>query len=445
MGLGKKFRTIGSIGNGLTGPLAFGRQLGGGEYGFGGQANLWLYRGALRIPGIYRATMLRCNLLSQTCWDAWTTHGQDQPIMLDPRPPLLEQPTPGDTRVTTLRSSMVDFLHDGNALFVIATRNTQGVPQSVWPVPAAFVGVRRITPANSGGTMLPVGAVEYQVGGQTFDSSDVIHVKGLCAPGALRGAGVLEAHLTGAIETAHEQQHQAQKMSRHGVPPGILKFSGDSPAANDPKKMRAAGQQWMDARDNGGVALMNSAVDFTPLAWKPDDMQMIEARQFSLLEQALIMGVPPKFVGASGGDPLNYSTSETEGRDLLRFTLSSDFEAFEQAFSLALPRGTTVKFDRTSFEQPDMLTRYQAYTTSIQAGWRQPSDVRREEHMPPVKGIDDVPTAAVQKKLNTELPADEPGLKQVTIPDTSQPVPVQATATKLPIPALPAAPKPGKG
>jgi HK97 family phage portal protein len=397
MGLGKNHRAIGEVSPGILGSISMSdrRVPSLSEWGVdsGGLANLWLYRGALRIPGVLRATMLRANLVSQTEWDAWTTHGVDQPVKADPRPPLLERPFPGDTRVTTLRSAMLDYIHDGNAVFIVSARNSFGIPISGLPVPASQVGVRRITPANVGTTFLPLGSVEYNVGGQTFDSSDVIHVKGLCAPGALRGAGVLELALSGTFATAREQEAQAQRMSRHGVPSGILKVSSDSAEGNDPVKMAEFAQAWVQARDINGVAAMNSAVDFQPLAWNPNDMQMIEARQFTLLEIALIMGVPPKFVGASGGDPLNYSTSETEGKDLLRFTVSSDFEAFEQAFSAALQRGTTVRFDRTAFEQPGLLERFQAYAISVgNVPWAKPSEIRQEEGQAPMPGIDAKPT-----------------------------------------------------
>lgn len=442
MGLGRKqFREIGPIGSGLVGPMQLGYQI-GHQLGMGGgsDANLWIYRGALRIPGVWRATNLVANLLAQSPWTAFTSHGQDTPVEITPQLPLLYQPSPPDTRLSTLRASMIDRIHDGNALFIIAARDSQGRPSAVWPVPVSFVGIRRITPANMSTTMLPIGAIEYQVGTQTFSSTDVIHVKGPCAPGALRGAGVLELFLGGTFETAHEQEHEAQKMSRHGVPAGILKFGNDSATANDPKKLRQAGLDWLSARDHNGVAVMNSAVDFTPLAWNPNDMQMIEARQFTLLQIANIMGVPPKFVGAATGDGLTYATSETGGKELLRDTMGVYFEEYDQAFSLALPRGTEVKFNRDAFTKADMLQRYQAYQIGINAGFLRPdADVRTEEHLSPDPKLDEDPTALVQKNLNKALPITDEGLKQVLGNGTGftpSPAPVQAVAQRLPIPAL---------
>lgn len=431
-----------------------------GQYG-GNQANLWVYRGALMIPAVWRATNLLASLLAQVPWDAYTTHGQDFPTKLDPRPPLLEQPAPPDTQYSTFRSGMFDYIHDGNAIFIVAARNPQGTPTAVWPVPASWVGVRRITPMNVGNSMLPVGAIEYQVGSNQFAAEDIIHVKGPCAPGALRGAGVLEMFLLNTIQTAHEQEREALKMSRHGVPAGILKFlngqvpdtkTKDGKSATMRTRMQDAADQWLSARDHNGVAVMNDQVDFQPLAWNPNDMQMIQARQFTLLQLANIMGIPPKFVGAASGDSLTYATSETGGKELLRDTMGGHFVQWEQTLSLAFPRGTNVKADLDQFLRSDMLQRYQAYTLAIDAGWLKPSaDVRRMENLPPDPKLDENPTASAAKGQNKALSITDLGLKQVTETDVNgnlvqpgahpaaNPAPVQAQATVLPHPALPAA------
>ncbi|HEY3691262.1 MAG TPA: phage portal protein [Pseudonocardiaceae bacterium] len=453
MGLGRRqYRAIGPIGGGNVGPLTIGGQLEGrfnggfgGQYG-GSQANMWTYRGAMRIPAVWKATLLVAELLAQVQWDTYTEHGRDDPELISPRPMLLEQPAPPDTQFTTFRSGMMDYIHDGNAILIKAARNPQGTPTAVWPVPASWVGVRRIVPANALSTMLPIGSIEYLVGSRTFGSDDVIHIKGPCAPGALRGAGVLEMFLDTTFETAHEQEREAQKMARHGVPAGILRFLNDNisdkPDRNGKKpmtmqdRMRNAADQWLAARDHSGVAVMNSAVDFKPLAWNPDQMQMIEARQFTLLQLANIMRVPPKFVGASTSDGLTYATSETGGKELLRDTMGGYFTQWEQTLSLVFPRGTKVKANLDEFLKSDQLQRYQANLVARQTGWKLNSEIRVEEHMPPIEGIDDAPTALVQKKLNTELPITDEGYKQILGQDPG--TPVQAQAQRLAPPQLPA-------
>jgi HK97 family phage portal protein len=433
MGLGKAFTRSAENGMPHAGPpyptYGYGRfgelgnllgSTGGKPWEVSGATGLQHYRGAMRIPAGWRAAIFLAELLAGVPLDAYTTHGKDQATLIDPRPALLEQPSPPDTRFTTLSSAMLDKVWHGNAVFIIATRDSYGTPTSVWPVSADGVGVRRITPENMQTTLLPVGAVEYQIGARKYDSSEIIHVKGPCAPGALRGFGVLEAHFFGVLATAHEQQREAQVNTRPGIPSGILKVTTDeiqNPGTpyeydpNDPDNMQAMRRQWMRNREDGGVAVMNSVTDFEALSWNPTDRQMIEGRQFTLLEMALIFGLPPSFLGASSGDSMTYSTEETKSRDLLKFSMRGHFTQFEQTLSLVFPRNTNVKADLDDFLQGDTLQRFQAYSLAIQSGWFQRSEARIKEKLHPIAGIDAAPeTDFVQLKLKK----DEPPAKPVT-------------------------------
>lgn len=374
---------------------------GGMPWEVSGTTGMQHYRGAMRIPAAWRGSNLLAGLLARVCWDAYTTHGRDQEELIVPRPALLEQPSPPDTRFTTLHSAMLDKVWHGNSVWIVATRDSNGIPTSVWPTSASGVGIRRITPENMYDSNLPVGRVEYQIGTKRYDQSDIIHVKGPCSPGALRGMGVLEAHFYGVLLTAHEQQREARNAAKPEIPEGLMKVNTESrdfeeddpdhPFKNEMEYMRGVHREWKRQRREGGISVVNSAVDFVPLAWNPDERQMIQGRQFTLLEMALILGLPPKFLGASTGDSMTYSTSETEGRELLRFTMGEHFEQFEQTLSLVFPRGTCVKADLDTFLESDALQRAMFYASARSAGWMLNSEIRARENLPPIAGIDEAP------------------------------------------------------
>jgi HK97 family phage portal protein len=435
-----------------TGEALLDSGLGGAPYEIsGGNSWLSLYYGALSIPGVFRAAQLLTSVIGGLPFDAYTDHGKDQLTLIDPRPPLLEQPCPPDARVTTMASWVLDYVFDGNAVGIIATRDSLGRPTSIYAVPARWCAARRITPKNQQYSPLPIGTVEYNVLGVTYSQEDIFHVKGLCAPGALRGFGVLEAHLRGTLRTAHEQERSSQNMSRHGVPPGFLRVTTDSEAANDPKAMRSTKQQWMRDRDEGGVAMLNNAVDFQPIAWTPDNMQMVEARNLTNVQIANIMGIPPRYVGASSGDTETYSTSETEAIDLNKFSFGGVLDRFEQYLSLLFPRGTVVLADMDKLLRADTVTRFSGYHLGISDGWLLRSEVREREHLPVIEGIDQyAETDAVQLKLNKEQPVTEaallpprdthPTAQQSALgtgqaPAPGQATPIQAVAQRLPVAA----------
>jgi len=346
---------------------------------------LYVYRGAMRIPGVYRAATLIADLIGSLPWQAFRERGGDL-VKINPAPSLLEQPSPPDTRITTFSAWALDLVMEGNAVGVIAERDSNGTPTAVTPVPAKFVGVRLDEDGN----------IQYLIGEDRYSPYDVIHVKGWCPPGCLRGFGVLETHLyhcdgEGTLNLAAELQRQAKSVTHHGVPTGIINVENPDATRED---LLAVKDGWLQSQRDRTVAVLNATTTFQPLSWNPTEAQLIEARQFSLLEIANIFGLPPRFVGASSGDSMTYSNSETESIDLLKFSLGGHIVRFEQALSAKLPRGTYVKANLDALLRADTTVRYQAHQIGIQSGFLLRSEVREMEDLPPVEGIDNMPTPA---------------------------------------------------
>jgi HK97 family phage portal protein len=358
---------------------------------------------ALGIPGFGRGVAIITDLIGGLPWDAYTDYGRDYAEKINPRPVLLEQPNPEEARINTFAAWTGDLLLHGNAVGVIAERNAYGVPTAVVPVPACLVGVRR----SDGWTYsaLPAGEIEYQIGGQTFSRHDVIHVKGLAEPNALKGVGVLEAHLNGAgsLDLAAELARQARSIGQDGVPTGVLKATSPEVKRED---LKASKDAWMEAQQTRTIAALGPNTDFQALSWNPEQLQLIEARKLSLLEVANILGLPPRFLGASSGDSMTYSTSETEGIELLKFGSPGGYVArFEQTLSLAYPRGTWVKANLDALLRADTKTRYEAHKLGIDSRFLRPSEARKLEDLPPVEGIDDEPEPPQQEQADQQVPA----------------------------------------
>lgn len=349
---------------------------------------------ALGIPGVGRAVTLISDLIGGLPWDAYIEGRDEDSEKVSPRPLLLEQPNPEEVRIATFSAWAADLVLHGNAVGVIAERDPLGVPTAVVPVPAPMVGVRRI-----GGwthAVLPKGAIEYAIGGKSFGAHDVIHVKGLAEPGALRGVGVLEAHLNGngSLDLAAELARQARNVNMSGIPTGVLKATSPDVTRDQLIASKAA---WMVAQRDRTVAALGPGTDFEALAWNPEELQLIEARKLSLLEVANIFGLAPRFLGASSGDSMTYSTSETEGIELLKFGSVGGFLArFEQTLSLVFPRGTDVKANLDALLRADTKARYEAHKIGIDAKFLRPSEARALENLPPVPGIDDAPKTVAQ-------------------------------------------------
>lgn len=367
------------------------------------------YQGGMGIPGAWRAAILLSDLLGQVPWDAWRVIGDAPETKITPRPTLLEQPHPPYPRMTTITSAMLDLIWHGNSVWVIAARNAFGVPTAVIPVPACSVAVRRVTPFVS--SPLPVGALEYKIGSLTLGSSDVIHVMGPCEPGAVRGLGVLETQLN-ALTLAQTQDRQAASISTAGVPTGILKSTDPDIQKDEALDLKA---QWIASQSTRTVAFLNSSTEFTPLSWNPEELQLVEARKFTLNTLELIFGLPVGWLGGMNS-ARQYSNIEQDDINLLKFSLGGHLARFEQTLSLAYPRGTNVRADLAVLMRPDTLTRFQGYAIGIQAGFLTDDEARaKEPGLPPLTAEQRAQMAAVRAPAQSA-----PGLPRPTDPTQSQ-------------------------
>lgn len=351
------------------------------------------YRGALSIPGVWRATNLIADLLGSVPWNAYV--GAEKFV-----PPLLEQPAPPDTRMTTFSSWAFDLIHHGNAVGIVAARDVDGTPTAVYPAPAEQVGVRRVTERHY---PLPVGQLEYSIGGLTFGPHNVIHIKGPCPPGALRGMGVLEAHLAGTLALSQEQMRQALSLSGAGVPTGLLSTENPDVPVEYLKQMKDA---WLESQRTRTIAALGGGMKFQTLAWNPEELQLIEARRYSLTEQELIFGLP---VGWLGGlqSSRQYSNIEADAVMLIKFTLAGHLARFESALSQAYPLGTVVKANLDSVLRADTKTRYEAHAIGLTNKFKTVNEVRELENDPPVAWGDE-PVETAPEPDPEPIPDDVP-------------------------------------
>lgn len=345
------------------------------------------YMGGMSIPGAWRAAIILSDMLGGVPWDGYREIAGTTEV-LSPKPLMLEQPNPPDTAMTTFSSWALDLIWNGNAIGLVAARNSQGWPIAFYAIPANMVGARRTGP-NSGMAALPIGPIEYNIAGMTFGPEDILHIKGPCEPGALRGMGVLEAHLK-TLSLASAQIDQAGSIAQHGVPSGLLKSTNpdlDQETADEMKR------KWLAAQQTRTIAVLNATTEFEPLAWNPEEMELVASRQFTNSELSLIFGVPARRLNVvlSGGSDITYTNIEQEDIDLWRYSAGGHLARFEGALTLKMPRGTCAKANLDARLRPDTKTRYESHKIGIDAGFLLKSEARKLEDLPPIAGIDDEP------------------------------------------------------
>lgn len=368
---------------------------------------LQAYGGGLGLPAAWRASMKISDAIGSINWDLWRVI-RNRRVRL-PRPALLQQPAPPEMLMTTFSSWALDLIWHGNAVGLIASRDEDGVPDAVLPIPANQVGIRRVgAEGRNNSTGLPVGAIRYQIGGQEFGRDAMFHVKGPCQPSDVRGWGVLEAHLRGwdgygggSLDLALELNRQAAAAGGgDGVPSGLLKSDNPDLDETEAADMR---RQWYRNQRSRQIQVLNATTSFTPLAWNPDELQLIEARKMSLLETALIFGLQPSDLGAETSNR-TYRNDNAEDVKFTKWGLRGYLGRFTAELSrLWMDPNLWVLPDTDDFTRPDALTQAQIGQLQVTSRTRLPNELRAVDGLPPVDGGDEFPAAA------PAVPQNEPG------------------------------------
>jgi len=337
----------------------------------GGGVSSW--DAGMGIPAAARATILIADLLAALPYVPFRERWGQPPERL-PTPPVLEQPHPPELAFDTLASLVMDYLWNGNGVAVITARDAEARPTAYSPRPAPTVKVGRDSATNR---------VTYQTGPTTFyDYTDVLHLKGPCKPGELVGKGVLQWHLE-TLTLARDQRRQATSITRHGVPTGLIR-------STDPKMTpaKAAGLKadWMTAQETRTPMVLNPQTDFEPIAWNPEELQLVEARKMSTEDIALIFGLPGSYLNVPNASR-TYTSVPAENLQLLRFSsVRGHLARLEGVQSALLPRGTRVRADLDeTLLRPDIIARYELYRGANPAGvFLSTDEIRALEGRPPL-------------------------------------------------------------
>lgn len=338
------------------------------------------YRGLTSIPPAWRALTLLAGLLGRVPWCAYRKVYGAPPVKLDEPVPLLDQPAAGfEPGLNTYRSWGLDRLGYGNGIGLIAARSPLGWPTSVAPVDASQVAVSRVTETNPIADFRS-GEIVYYIAGRWYPSSEVVHFKGPCKPGALRGMGIVEVHFA-AIDAARKLGSQVAAVSAAGVPTGVLKTLNPDLTKEAAQELKDA---WLASQSTRTIAVLGAGVEFEPVAWNPTEVQLNEMRAFNITDWANIFGIDASFLGGQNPSRVYANLSE-KGIDLLRFGNAGDLIAeFEATLTTHLPRGQYVKANLDFLLRADTTARYQAHAVGIAAGFLTPDEAREYEERPPL-------------------------------------------------------------
>jgi HK97 family phage portal protein len=226
----------------------------------------------------------------------------------------------------------------------------------------------RLATANGGNRPLPI--------------SDVIHVRAF--GGSARCPLTLAREAIGVALAI--EQHVSRLFTRGARPSGVLKFKRKLDDAAFERLKKSWGTAY-SGENSGRTAILEDDADFQALTFSSTDAQLLELRQFQIIEIARAFRVPPHMLFDLGR--ATWSNVESLGREFLVFCLQPMLRAWESALRRALltpeerAAGFTIEFEEDDLTQASIADRAVAYSSLISARVINPNTARKWERLPP--------------------------------------------------------------
>jgi HK97 family phage portal protein len=227
----------------------------------------------------------------------------------------------------------------------------------------------------------------YSNKGLYVDGEDMIHVKNFSYDGFLGVSTITHAtNITSLAESADGQAkgYYANGANMNGIIGVPGKISPDN-AKNLKTSFREAVSYNSSTGVGGGVIVLEGGATYTPIQINPRDAQMLETRQFNVVDICRFFGVSP--IKAFDMSSSTYANVESYQLGYITDTITPLAKKIENEFNRKLYRpsqrgNTRVSLDIEELMSADLDTLSNYYMNMIQCGAYSPNEIRRKRKMP---------------------------------------------------------------
>ncbi len=296
---------------------------------------------------------------------------------------LNKEPNPRMTRYTFIKTLLVSVLLKGNG-YAYIERDNKGNAVGLHFIPAELVTIIPPKRLNE--------SVNYTVAGLgKVESCNMIHILNFSYDG-INGISTLQ-HARNTLGLALDSDAHAAGFFKGGANlAGILK----SDSTLNTKQKQELKQSWQMAFSPStgtpnGVAVLEGNLSFQPITVNPTDAQLLETRQFNVVDVCRFFGVSP--VKAFDLTKSSYSTVEATNLSFLTETLSPLLQKIELEFERKLYKPSEkdsidVRFDTATLLRADKQSLANYYQTLFNIGVASPNDIRKQLDMEAIEGGD---------------------------------------------------------
>lgn len=234
-------------------------------------------------------------------------------------------------------------------------------------------------------------AGKYKLDGKPVNSSNILHFLNHSYDG-MNGISVLQ-HARNTINLSTNSEAHASGFFKNGANvSGILTVEGSlSQTQKDDIK-----ESWVNTFDPvtgtpNGIAVLEGNMDFSPISINPSDAQLLETREFNVVDICRFFGVSP--VKAFDLTKSSYSTVEASQLAFLTDTLSPLMENIELELErkLLLPSermNYDIQFDEEALLRVDKNSLAEYYSKIFTIGVIKINEVRKQLNLPKLENGD---------------------------------------------------------
>lgn len=302
--------------------------------------------------------------------------------------PILDlEPNEDMTRYVLLKTMVASVLLKGNAYAYIERIPSGAVSQIIY-IPATDVGIEFVRDHNG------IYRKRYRVAGfkKLVEPKDMIHVMNFSYDGIVGVSTLAHAAQSLGIATAAEERANVN-LKNGGALTGVLTVEGPrlDKKQKDDIYMTWAERMNPTSGNPSSIAVLEGNMKYQSIAISPKESQLLEARQFQVVEICRIFGVSPvKIFDLSKS---SYSTVEATQLQFLTDTLLPLITKFELEFRRKLLVGDEMKnydieFDTSVILRTDKKAESSYWRDMTYIGAATPNEVRKLNNLPPLANGD---------------------------------------------------------
>lgn len=332
---------------------------------------------ALNLSAVYRAVEIISSSVAQLPIYPYMTDEKEYKVKLTKHPLykiVNKRPNNRMSRYSLMKTLIQSMLLRGNAYIYIKRKGNE-VKELVY-IPSEYVS---IVPPKDIFTEITYNVLGIGV----VESKDIIHIRNFSYDG-VTGISTL-AFAKDTLALANDSEENARSFFNSGCNiNGVLTVTSGSLTAKQKSDIK---NSWMQAfgsksqgGNNSGLAVLESNMSYQPISVNPADSQLLESRQFNVLEIARFFGVPSTLLFSMDG--ANYNTTEAMMLAFLQQTLQPILTKIEEEFNLKLfndaDTNIEVRFDTSQLLRTDKEKLSNYYNRMFNIGAMSINEIRKE-------------------------------------------------------------------